>query len=277
MRSRVRRVRTRWPGEGRPRRGSSGWMARLVAERRAEPGLALLGARRTTRRGRCPTKACSAGTRACAAWSSEPADWLDRLGRVGRGRVCVSELAWLRAVAGRLLAGRFVRGAGLEGARSSRAAPPRPGGRLGRRGAAASRSTGRRPAGVDRLLAGLARVLDPRAAVRAAQVAALDRVRAIRARLLLELPHAQLGGPDLQLALLGVLEELRRAQDRVDDRAHVREQRGPGGAGDQDRVLDPAAGVEEGPGDQRDPDDHQEQHHEIHEQVQAAVRDAEER
>ena len=47
-------------------------------------------------------------------------DWLDRLGRVGRGRVCVSELAWLRAVAGRLLAGRFVRGAGLEGARSSR-------------------------------------------------------------------------------------------------------------------------------------------------------------
>ena len=76
-----------------------------------------------------------------------------------------------------------------------------------------------RPARVDRLLARLARVLHPGPAVRTAQVGALDRVAAVGAGLLLELPDAELRGADLELALSSVLEELGRAQDRVDDRA----------------------------------------------------------
>jgi hypothetical protein len=95
--------------------------------------------------------------------------------------------------------------------------------------------------------------------------------------LLLELLHPQLGGADLELALVRVLQELGWAEDRIDDRAHEWEERGACGARDENRVLDPPAGVQERPGDQRDPHDHEEEDHEVHEQVEAAVRDAEER
>src|SRR5581483_9629443 len=82
-----------------------------------------------------------------------------------------------------------------------------------------------RPPGIDRPFARLARILDPRAAARAAQVRALDREAAARARLLLELPEAKLGRPDLELSLVGVLEELRGPQNRVHDRPHVGKER----------------------------------------------------
>src|SRR3954447_15590306 len=67
------------------------------------------------------------------------------------------------------------------------------------------------PARVDRFAAGRARVLQPLLAVRAAQVVPLDRVFAVRAALLAQLPHPQLRGFDLQLALVGVLQVLRRS------------------------------------------------------------------
>src|SRR5947207_10359954 len=133
------------------------------------------------------------------------------------------------------------------------------------------------PSRIDRPLAGLTGILDPGAAMWTAQVRALDRVPAIGTGLLLELPDAELGGTGLELALAGVLQELRRPQDRVDDRADVRKERGHGGAGNEHRVLDPPRRVQVGPGDQRDPDDHEKEDEEVHEEVQALVRDAEHR
>src|SRR5262249_35653829 len=82
-----------------------------------------------------------------------------------------------------------------------------------------------RPARGERLRARRARILQPRAALRAAQVAALDRVLAVRARLLGQLAHAKLRRPHLELAFLGVVEVLGRPQDRVDERADEREER----------------------------------------------------
>ena len=73
------------------------------------------------------------------------------------------------------------------------------------------------------------------------------------------------------------LEELGRPEDRIDDRADEREERGPGRARDEHRVLDSPARVEERPRDQRDPHDHEEENNKVHEQVEAAVRDAEKR
>src|SRR5205085_12250364 len=60
------------------------------------------------------------------------------------------------------------------------------------------------PTRVDRLAAARARVLEPLPAVGAAQVVFLDRVVAVGAGLLAQLPHPQLGGLDLQLALVRV-------------------------------------------------------------------------
>jgi hypothetical protein len=98
---------------------------------------------------------------------------------------------------------------------------------------------------------------------------------AVGARLLLQLPHPELRGADLELPLLRVLQELRRTQDRVHERPNEWKERRAGGAGDEHRILDPATGVEEGPGDQRDPHHDEEEDDEVHEQVEAAVRDAE--
>src|SRR5437773_2627635 len=104
-----------------------------------------------------------------------------------------------------------------------------------------------RPPGIDPLSARLARVLDPDEALRAAQIAALDRELAVGAGAFLELPDPKLRGADLELALVRVVEELGRAEDRVDDRADVGEERRRGGAGDEHLVADPASGREVGP------------------------------
>ncbi len=86
---------------------------------------------------------------------------------------------------------RAVRFGGASGARARRRprrSPRAPGAALGGGPALRRLAVGAdRPAGVDRLLAGLARVLDPGAAARTAQVGALDRIAAARTRLLLEL------------------------------------------------------------------------------------------
>src|SRR6478752_4404814 len=99
------------------------------------------------------------------------------------------------------------------------------------------------PARVDRFAAGRARVLEPALAVGAAQVVLLDREFAVGAALLAQLPHPQLGRFDLELALVGVLQVLRRAHDRVDGGADVGEEGGHRRAGDQEWVGDAPAGV----------------------------------
>ena len=73
-----------------------------------------------------------------------------------------------------------------------------------------------------------------------------------------------------------VLEVLRRAHDRVDDRPDEREQRGRRRAADQHRVVDAPARVRVGPVDQREPDHDQEEDQQVDGQVEAVVLDAEE-
>src|SRR4029079_18128694 len=80
------------------------------------------------------------------------------------------------------------------------------------------------PLRVERLAAGAARLLQLALAVRAAHVVELDRILAVRARLLDQLPDPQLGGPDLEVALVDIVEKLRGPQDRVDDRADKRKE-----------------------------------------------------
>jgi hypothetical protein len=87
--------------------------------------------------------------------------------------------------------------------------------------------------------------------------------------------EAELRRSDLELALVRVLEELRRPEDRVDDRPDVGEERGAGGACHQYRVPDPAPGVKVRPGDQGDPHHHEEENQEVHEEVESVVGDAE--
>ena len=83
------------------------------------------------------------------------------------------------------------------------------------------------PLRIKRLVAVAARIAQPAFAVGAAQIAALDRVLAMRARLLDPLPQLELGSSQLKLSFLAVLQVLRRAQDRVDDRPQVRERATP--------------------------------------------------
>ena len=91
----------------------------------------------------------------------------------------------------------------------------------------------------------------------------------------LDAVEPRLRGGDLEVALAHVREVLRRAHDQVDDRPDEREQRGRGGAAHQQRIRDAAAGVREGPVDQRQPDDDEEQQQQVYCQVQPVVLDAE--
>src|SRR5262249_4475078 len=106
-------------------------------------------------------------------------------------------------------------------------------------------------------------VAQPPLTVRAAQIVALDGVLAMRAGLLDPLAQLELSGAQLQLALLPVLQELGRPQDRVDDRAQVREDRRSGRARDQHGVLDAPPRIQVGPVDQRQIDDDQEEDQQI--------------
>src|SRR5207245_8756231 len=81
---------------------------------------------------------------------------------------------------------------------------------------------------------------------------------------------------DLQLALVDVLEILRRTHDRVHDRADVGEERGDRCAPDQKWVVEAPRGVRIRPVDERDPDHEQEEDEEIDRQVEAVVRDSKE-
>src|ERR687898_561849 len=109
------------------------------------------------------------------------------------------------------------------------------------------------PGRVHGLAAARAALLELAHAAGAAQVVALDLVLAVRAQLVVELQQARLGGLHLELAQAHVVQELRRADDRVDDRPHEREQRRKGRAPHEHRVVDAPAGAREPPEDQRGP------------------------
>src|SRR5688572_28322525 len=81
------------------------------------------------------------------------------------------------------------------------------------------------PARVERLAARGAGLLQPAEAARAAEEALLDVEVAIVTRQVVHVGEPGLGGGDLELALAPVLDELRRPDDHVDDRADEREER----------------------------------------------------
>ena len=161
---------------------------------------------------------------------------------------------------------------GLHGCVAAATAAPRRGRRHAELGLAVRAD---RPRRIERLLAARARIPQLAQAARAAQEVALHDVVAVRAQRVVKLCQARLGGLDLQLALAHVREVLRRAHDRVDDRAHEREQRRGGGTADQHRVGDAPPGVRVGPVDQREPDDDQEENQQVDGQVQSVVVDPE--
>jgi hypothetical protein len=86
----------------------------------------------------------------------------------------------------------------------------------------------------------------------------------------------QLGRADLDLALVRVVEELRRPQDRVNHGADEREhERRPDRRCDEHRVAHPAPGVEERPRDEREVDDDQRQDKKVDDQIEGVVPDSE--
>ena len=173
--------------------------------------------------------------------------------------------------------------AGRLGRRSARAAGVPAGGAAGGGGTAAR--GGRRrlrhlglavradlPARVERAAARGARLLELAHAARAAQERLLDLEAAVLAREALHLREAGLGGGDLELALVHVVEVLGRADDRVDDGADEREeQRGRRGAGHEHDVVDPPAGVRVGPERERQPERDQDEDEQLHREVEPAV------
>src|ERR1044072_2511550 len=132
-----------------------------------------------------------------------------------------------------------------------------------------------RPARVDRFATARAGGLEAALALRAAHVVPVDRELAAGAGGLGQLADPQLRRLDLQLALVGVLKELRRAHDRVNGGAEVGNEGGEGRATDQEGVGDTALGVEGRVDDQGQPDDDQHQDEEVDDQIEAAVADAE--
>jgi hypothetical protein len=102
-------------------------------------------------------------------------------------------------------------------------------------------------------------------------------VLAVRAGVLLELPYAQFRGADLELSLAAVLQELRWAEDRINDHAHKGEKGGNRGAAHEDGVLEAALGVEVRISDKSEVNDDQKQDQEVYRQVDTVVFDAENR
>src|SRR4051794_30512089 len=133
------------------------------------------------------------------------------------------------------------------------------------------------PARVYRLAAARTGVLETALTLRAAQEVLLDRVFAVGTGGLGQLAHPQLGGPDLQLPFVGVLEKLGGTHDRVDGSADVGKEGADRRAGDQEGVGDAALRVEVCVDDQRQPDDNDRQDEEGDGKVEAVVRDAEDR
>src|SRR4051794_4782882 len=132
------------------------------------------------------------------------------------------------------------------------------------------------PLRVQRPGADLAGVLELAQAVRAAQERLLDLVLTMRAEVDVLLVQARLDDLDLQLALADVLQVLRRPDDHVDDRPGEREEEGgTGRGGDEERILDPAAGVGEGVVDEREPDDDEYEDQELERGVQRVALDPE--
>ena len=112
-------------------------------------------------------------------------------------------------------------------------------------------------------------------AARAAQERPLDRVVAVRAGQLVELDQPGLGRRHLELALAGVVEELRRPQDEVHERPEEREEGRHRGAGDQHRVGHTPPRIRVHPDDQRQVDDDQAEDEQVDDEVERAVVDAE--
>jgi hypothetical protein len=121
----------------------------------------------------------------------------------------------------------------------------------------------------------VAALLELAHAARAAQVVALDLVLAVRAELVVERHEAGLGGLHLELSQAHVVEVFRRTDDRVDDRAHEREQRGDRRARDEHQVVDAPARVGERPEHEREPDDDEHEDEDVDGRVERVVVDAE--
>src|ERR1044072_4771836 len=124
-------------------------------------------------------------------------------------------------------------------------------------------------------VAARAGVLEATLAVGTTQEVLLDRESAPRTGVLGQLAHAQLRRFDLELAFVGVLEELRWPHDRVDRRTEIGDERGERRAADQEGIRDAPLGVEVGVDDQRQPDDDQPQDEQVDDQVEAVVIDPE--
>src|SRR5687767_7664063 len=111
------------------------------------------------------------------------------------------------------------------------------------------------PTRVERLAARAARLLQPAQAAWAAEEALLDVEVAIGAREVVHVGEPRLRSGDLELALAPILEELRRPDDHVDDRADEREERRGRRAPHEHRVFDPPLRVRVGPVDEREVED----------------------
>ncbi len=208
--------------------------------------------------------------------SGQPAEG----GRSRPARAWRSAAAWRSAVAWpsgcRAARGVAARGPAERGCPAALPCAAGAAGGLGRRLAHLGLAVGADlPARVERLAADGAGLLEPAQAARAAQERLLHLEAAVLAAEVLDAGQPRLGRGDLELALAHVVEVLGRAHDQVDDRPDEREQRRGGGAGHQQRVGDPPAGVGVGPVDQREPDHHQEQDQQVDREVQPVVLDAE--
>src|SRR5215212_332806 len=132
------------------------------------------------------------------------------------------------------------------------------------------------PAGIERLAAAPTGLPQAPQAARTAQEVLLDVKVAVGAYLTLELSEACLGGLDLDLSLVDVLEVLGRAHDHVDDRADEREdERRDGGRAHEHRVGDPAARIRVRVEGERQPERGEEQQQQADYQAERVVLDAE--
>lgn len=218
----------------------------------------------------------------------------------GAARIALGAFASLRLAACRRFAGALARGGTLAGGGPGARLATGPATRLWRSlggpplgGDPSARATGAargtltlagdrgltvradRPLGVDGAAAGAAGILEAGPTLRTGEPVALGRVLTTRAGRLGQTPQTQLRCPRLQLPLANVLEELRRAQDRVDHRSDERNQRGHRRRPHQHRILDPPLGVGVGPVDQRQVDHRQEQDQQIQREVDRVVVDPE--
>lgn len=89
------------------------------------------------------------------------------------------------------------------------------------------------------------------------------------------LAQNRLGGLQVPVALLDVVEEFLRSEDRVDERSDEREEGSGRRAGDQEGIREALSGVIEGEDDQGAPDRHQRYQGQRYEEVEDRVSESE--